>query len=152
MIEFYDTSALMCYPDKITSDIFISEVSLQEIEKMAQSMEYSENIRNTAIDVLRVIRRVKPVVVLLEDAIKWYDDICEEPEAYYNSNRLKNRDFLSIILSAYYIKSIGDEEFTFYTESYLSYVNTRSLYFDLNTKMSCIGDENNDSILYSTQR
>lgn len=142
MIEFYDTSALLAHCDEITSDIWVSEVSVQDLEKMAMDQTIDE-VRTVAQVALAKIRTKEPIVVLLEDAITWYEGNAGL-ESYYEVSRLSNRDFLSVILTAYYIKSICDEEFVFYTESYLSYINAKSLYFDLNTKISYIGEIEND--------
>ena len=142
MIQFYDTSALLAHYDEITSDTLISEVSVQELEKMVMS-DVTDETQTRAQVALAKIRMVEPTVVLLEDAILWYEEIKSE-EFHYEISRLSNRDFLSVLLTAYYIKSICDEDFVFYTESYLSYVNATSLYFDLDTKTTCIGELKDD--------
>lgn len=147
MVEFYDTSALLVYPDKITSDIWISEISIEELENQSR-FGVTEESRKYAREVLSIIRRVEPIVVLLEDAIRWYEG--QDQEDKYSLERLDKRDFLSVILTAYYIASICGEEFIFYTESYLSYVNATSLYFGLNTEISMIGEKNDNIISHST--
>ena len=142
MVEFYDTSALLTHCDEITSDIWVSEVSIQELEKIALNQTVDE-VGMAAQVALAKIRAKEPIVVLLEDAITWYEEKTNL-ESHYEISRLSNRDFLSVILTAYYIKSICDEDFVFYTESYLSYVNATSFYFNLDTKITCIGELKND--------
>ena len=132
MVQFYDTTALLNDPDKITSDIWISEVSVQELENIVYHNYYEEGLQTRARAVLNAILREQPIVVLLQDAIKWCQG--QDLEIPYDIDKLMNRDFLSVILTAYYIKSICDEEFKFYTDSYLTYVNATSLYFNLPTE------------------
>lgn len=132
MVQFYDTTALLNDPDKITSDIWISEVSVQELENIVYHTYYEDGLRSRAKAVLHAILREQPVIVLLQDAIKWCQG--HDLENTYDIEKLSNRDFLSVILTAYYIKSICDEEFKFYTASYLTYVNVTSLYFNLPTE------------------
>lgn len=130
MVEFYDTSALMTDTNKITSDIIISEVSVQELENFVWTG--NEEAACRARDALYRIKTFEPTVILLEDAIKWYQLYMGTDEAVYDLDRLINRDFLSVILTAFYVKNIyEDPNFIFHTDSYLSFVNAKSLYFDL---------------------
>ena len=137
MIKFYDTCSLIEGYSGLDENIWISSVSLDELEEIKGSRTKSNEVKFRARKAVRNIERNGVGVVLIEDVLAWYTgesinrkELCGLVDGYLNDDL--------IIISALYMQEEGGEDVVFYSEDLLCRMRAENIY---GLRVASLGNE-----------